>query len=137
MCVFNNKGCCISSFSRVYDEEQCRQELKVLVLDNDSLAEVEFRTASRPDDGKFLCELHLPIPVSCIYIFVTLDLELQLRHHSFLANYLLKPGFHMIVRVASWRLRNVLRNTRLVKTITLRHLAYLTHPSKMPSWLCY
>ena len=46
MCVFNNKGCCISSFSRVYDEEQCRQELKVLVLDNDSLAEVEFRSCT-------------------------------------------------------------------------------------------
>ena len=109
------------------------------MLDNDPVAEVEFHTASSQteSDGFFLCKLHLPIPVSCIYIFVTLDLALQLRHHSPPGNYLLKPGFHMIVRVASWRLLNVRRNTRLLKSITLRHSAYLTHPSKIPSWLCH
>ena len=32
----------------------------------------------------------------------------------------------MIVRIASWRLVNVRRNTRLVKSITVRRSAYLT-----------
>ena len=65
--VFNNKGCCISLFYRVDDEHQFRQELRVLVLDNDPVAEVEFHTES---DGFFLCKLHLPIPVSCTYIYI-------------------------------------------------------------------
>ena len=96
------------------------------MLDNDPLAEVEFRTASSQTAGFFLCKLHLDIPVSCIYIFITLDLALQLRHHSIPGNYSLKPGVHMIVRIASWRLVNVRRNTRLVKSITVRRSAYLT-----------
>ena len=96
------------------------------MLDNNRLAEVEFRTATSQTDGFSLCKLHLDIPVSCIYIFITLDLALQLKHHSFPWNYLLKPGFHMIIRIASWRLVNVQRNTRLVKNITVRRSAYLT-----------
>ena len=86
------------------------------MLDNDPVAEVEFRTASSQTDGFFLCKLHLNIPVSCIYIFVTLDLALT-ETSFFSGNYLLKPGFHMIVRVASWRLLNARRTTRLVKSI--------------------
>ena len=125
--VFNNKGCFISSFYRVDHEYQVRLELRVLVVSNNSLAKVEFWTASRPEDGIFLCELHLPIPVSYIYIYIyTLYLALQLRHHSFPQNYLLKPSFHMIVRIASWRLVNVRRNTRLVKSISVRSSTYPT-----------
>ena len=67
--VFNNKGCFISSFYRVDHDYQVRLELRVLVVSNNSLAKVEFWTASRPEDGIFLCELHLPIPVSYIYIY--------------------------------------------------------------------
>ena len=68
--VFNNKGCFISSFYRVDHDYQVRLELRVLVVSNNSLAKVEFWTASRPEDGIFLCELHLPIPVSYIYIYI-------------------------------------------------------------------
>ena len=59
----------LSSFYRVDHEAQFKQELRVLVLDNDPVAEIKFRTASRPTDGFFLCKLHLDIPVSCIYFF--------------------------------------------------------------------
>ena len=91
----------LSLFYRVYHDDQFRQELRVLVLDDDPVAEIDFRTVSRRTDGLSLCKLHLDIPVSCIYISSTLDLALQQRHHSFPENYLLKPGFHMIVRIAS------------------------------------
>ena len=66
------------------------------MLDNDPLAEVEFRTASSQTAGFFLCKLHLDIPVSCIYIFITLDLALQLRHHSIPGNYSLKRNLVFI-----------------------------------------
>ena len=31
---------------------------------NEPVAKVEFRTASRPTDGVLLCKLNIPIPVS-------------------------------------------------------------------------
>ena len=42
------------------------------MLDDDPVAEVEFHTASSQteSDGFFLCKLHLPIPVSCTYIYI-------------------------------------------------------------------
>ena len=84
----------LSLFYRVYHDDQFRQELRVRVLDDDPVAEIDFRTVSRRTDGLSLCKLHLHIPVSCIYISSTLDLAIQQRH-SFLENYLLKPGFHI------------------------------------------
>ena len=46
------------------------------MLDNDPVAEVEFHTAlsQTESDGFFLCKLHLPIPVSCTYIYIYLSL---------------------------------------------------------------
>ena len=64
--------------------------------------------------------------VIVINIFSTLDLALQQRHRSFPENYLLNPGCHMIVRITSWRLVNVRRNTRLVKSSTVRRSTYPT-----------
>ena len=88
----------LSLFYRVYDDAPFRQELRVLVLDDDPVAKIQFRTA----DEFPLCELYPEIPVSCIYFF-HFGFNVS-RHHSFLGNYLLKPGFHMFVRIASWRL---------------------------------
>ena len=92
----------LSLFYRVYEDAQFRQELRVRVLDDYPEAEIKFRTASRPTEGSLLCELYPEIPVSCIYFF-HFGFNVS-RHHSFPRNYLLKPGFHMIVRIASWRL---------------------------------
>ena len=88
----------LSLFYRVYDDAQFKQELRVLVLDEKPVAEVKFRTA----DKSLLSELYPEIPVSCIYFFY-FRFNVS-RHHSFSGTYLLKPGFHMIIRIASWRL---------------------------------
>ena len=100
------------------------------MLDDDPVAEIKFRTA----DGSPLCELNLKIPVSCIYFF-HFGFNVS-RHHSFPGNYLLKPGFHKIVRIASWRLVLLMYRETPYSSKALRLDARHTS-SKIPSWLCH
>lgn len=64
----------LSLFNRVVPDAQYKRELRVRVLGNDHIAEVELRTPSRLKGWLLLCKLHLVIPVS---FFVPLSLILK------------------------------------------------------------
>lgn len=59
----------LSLFNRVVPDAQFKRELRVRVLGNDHMAEVELRTPSRLQGRLLLCKLHLAIPVSCVVPF--------------------------------------------------------------------